>query len=662
MREFRNDIEGIRAIGAILVMAYHIWSQRVSGGVDVFFVVSAFLMTDMLLRSREQTGRLEITKFYSKILARITPLTYVVISVTLIAIVFLVSPTFWRVQFNEAIMASIHLENFHLARTSANYLDRSGILSPFQQFWALSLQVQFYVTLPVVLTVALSAQRWLNRDKLQIYTVLVLGAASFGYAQIALAKDPAAAYFSIFTRYWEFSIGMMLAFLTRYRFGLSNSLKLVGSIFGLFVLLAWGLIDFGNFYYPGIVALGPVLAAAVLILSGMQGYNGPVQSILKHPYAVAIGSLSFSIYLWHWPIFVFSRILTGDQETSILVGLGIIALAIATAFASKKFIEEPLRNILRNGLYRPFFVTAAVCSILLASILLFRQEIVKIQNAAPSFYQTFNQRHFDGDALSLQSNATTLSARQFIAVGRDVSATASLKCDPFSSRDKSRPKLCSFGDVGADRVVVLTGGSRAAHWEPLFSEIGKRHNFELISATRSACTFGHLDGHSPACRAWNEAVVSEIVSIQPDYVIVSATRLVNKGATVTEHVPETFVAQWQKILSAGIPIIALRDTPIQVQHPNNCLWMNQETAHICGTPASEIFPKTISGIDFILENEAQISYLDMTPLFCTETICPVYFDGRLMYRDRSHLTKSYMIYISKIAEERFAKRLPEFFD
>lgn len=662
MREFRNDIEGIRAIGAILVMVYHIWSQRVSGGVDVFFVVSAFLMTDMLLRSREQTGRLEITRFYSKILARITPLAYVVISATVVGLILMVSPTFWRVQLNEAIMASVHLENVQLARTNANYLDRDGILSPFQQFWALSLQVQFYITLPLVLTAALSAQRWINLDKLHIYAVLALGVSSFGFAQIAIAKDPAAAYFSIFTRYWEFTIGMMLAFLTRYRFSLPNGLKLVGSFFGLFVLLAWGLIDFGTLHYPGVVALGPVLAAAILILSGMGGYNGPVQALLKHPYAVAIGSLSFSIYLWHWPIFVFSRILTGGQETSLPIGLGIIALAIATAFASKTLVEDPLRSFLRNGLYRPFFATATVVSILLVGILLFRQEIIRIQNAAPSFYQTFSQRHFGGDALSLQSNATTLSARQFIAVGRDVSATSTLECDPFGSRNKSMPKLCSFGDVGADRVIVLTGGSRAAHWEPLLSELGKRQGFKLVSATRSACTFGYLDGYSPECKAWNEAVVSEIVAIQPDYVIVSATRLIRKGGTLVEYVPEPFVAQWQKVLSAGIPIIAFRGTPIQGQHPNNCLWMNQEVAHRCGTPVSEIFSETIAGIDLILENEAQLDYYDMTPLFCTEMICPVYFDGRLMYRDRSHFTKSYMIYISALAEKHFAKRIPAFFD
>jgi peptidoglycan/LPS O-acetylase OafA/YrhL len=586
----------------------------------------------------------------------------VVISATLVGIVFLVSPTFWRVQLNEAIMASIHLENVQLARTNANYLDRDGVLSPFQQFWALSLQVQFYITLPIVLTVAQSAQRWLNLDKFHIYAVLALGAASFGYAQISLAKDPAAAYFSIFTRYWEFTIGMMLAFLIRYRFSLSPSLKLVGSFFGLFVLLAWGLIDFGSLHYPGVVALGPVLAAALLILSGVGGYNGPVQAILKHPYAVAIGSLSFSIYLWHWPILVFSRILTEDNETSLPIGLGIIALAIATAFASKRLVEEPLRSFLRNGLYRPFFATAAAGFILLAGTFLFRQEIVKIQNAAPSFYQTFSQPHFGGDALSLQRNATALSARQFVAVGRDVSATSASKCDPFGSRNKSQPKLCSFGEVGADRIIVLTGGSRTAHWEPLLSEIGERQNFELISATRSACTFGYLDGHSPECKAWNEAVVSEIVSKQPDYVIVSATRLIRKEGVLLEYVPKPFVAQWQKILSAGIPIIALRDTPIQNQHPNNCLWMNKEVAHRCGTLLSEIFPETISGMDFILENEAQIKYHDMTPLFCTETVCPVYFDGRLMYRNRSHFTKSYMIYISELAEKRFAKLLPEFFN
>lgn len=661
MREFRNDIEGIRAIGAILVMVYHIWTQRVSGGVDVFFVVSAYLMTDTLLRSREQTGHLAVKKFYSKILARVTPLAYVVISATLACILLLISPVFWRVQLNEAIMAIVHLENVQLARTDANYLDRDRLLSPFQQFWALSLQVQFYITLPFLLMIALAAKRWMKRDKLHIYTVLFLGVTSFAYAQIALARDPAAAYFSIFTRYWEFSIGIALALLTRYRVTLPDNVKLIGSFLGLFVLLSWGALPFEGQYYPGVIAIGPVLAASVLILSGMGGFAGPVQMLLKHPYAVAIGSLSFSIYLWHWPILVFSRAVTGKNETGPLMGLGIIALAIGIAFVSKRFLEDPIRSFLRRGLYRPFIATALAGIGLLASALLFRQDIVNVQNAAPSFYQTFDQRHFAGTELTLQSDATSLTRHQFVAVSRDVSATSRPKCDPFTSNEKSRPRLCRFGAIGADRVVVLTGGSRTAHWEPLLSDIAERRGFELVSATRSACTFGHLEEHSPDCSSWNEAVVAEIISLEPDYVIVSATRFTNTGGEHFEDIPETYVSQWSKLLSAGIRVIALRDTPMLDRHPNDCLWRKMEAAHQCASPRPDEDLVSESRKDFFAENEGRIEYLDMTSLFCTKTVCPAFFDGRLMYRDRSHLTKSYMIYISKMAELRFFEALPDFF-
>lgn len=665
-KEFRGDVEGIRAIGAVLVMVYHIWSQKVSGGVDVFFVVSSYLMTDTLLRTYDETGRLKPVQFLSRILSRVTPLAYLVVLVTLVGILSLSSPTFWRVQFNEAIMAIAHLENLQLARTGANYLDRDGTLSPFQQFWALSLQMQFYVALPFILMTAVFLWKRFSGQAAALGLVTVLGAISFVYAQIETGRDPSAAYFDPLARFWEFSVGISLAILHRGAFDLSDGIKGVMSWVGLAVLLTWGLLPLENASYPGAIALGPVMAAAMLILSGRNNYQGPVQRVLKHPYAVSFGGLSFSIYLWHWPLLVFSRLITEEAQSSFLDGLLIILGAIAIAILSKKLIEDPLRSVLRQRTMRPYAATAVLGAALLAPVFFIRGEIIDIQRGAPDTFKKFENAYYTGNQITLQSDASALSRQDFIAVGRDVPGTALAKCDPFGAGDKADPLFCTFGAMDSERTLVLVGGSRTAHWEPLLSEIGKRNGLAVVSATRSACAFGYLEGLSAACQQWNEKVIEQIIAMKPDFVVANATRVAggvaDQGKTVVEYVPLPYVEQIKKLLDANINVIGLRDTPRHAQHPVECLWRNLSTAERCSTPRPDTFDAGLSEGSPHLKDHDNFWFVDLSDLFCDTTQCPAFFDGRLMYRDGGHLTKSFMIYMSAMAETSLKAQVPRLFE
>lgn len=351
---YRYDIQGIRAIGAILVLVFHIWFQKVSGGVDVFFVVSGYLMTGILLRQYAKDKKLKVIQFWANIVKRVAPPAYVVLVATLILSYFFIPPVYWVATIHEFVFSAANLENLLLMRREVDYLQSGDPASPFQQYWALSVQVQFYAFIPFLIAPLLYIS-----SKIKSLTPLVMGVfivicASFIYSVVSTAATPSTAYFNPLGRVWEFLAGSMVAIMLPY-IKLSKGLAFTLSLAGIIVLFSVGFVIPRNWNFPGYVALFPVSAAVFLIISGSRiESKSIVNKLLTNKYLVMLGAMSFTIYLWHWPILVFFQNYYETVHLGFIKGLVIILIGIALAIITTSLIERPFRKIPKNKTWLAF--------------------------------------------------------------------------------------------------------------------------------------------------------------------------------------------------------------------------------------------------------------------------------------------------------------------
>lgn len=368
-REYRSDIQGIRAISAFLILVYHIWLHRVSGGVDVFFVLSGYVMTSMLLAQIAAEGRFSLLRFWGGILGRVAPTALLIIVLTLIGSYFFLPEPLWTASLREGLANSFFVQNLQLMKSSVDYLAREEPPSPYQHFWALSIQFQFYLLLGLVLLFITKAVDTTKTISSFLLISLAILSASFVHSVVETAGNPESAYFSPMTRSWEFFAGVITAILLPHvRFAVV--LRTLAGLVGLAALLSIGLVVPREMAYPGFVALLPVSAAILLLISGARGEATVVSRALANRYLVALGGVSFSIYLWHWPILIFYQEHTGSAAVALLPGLAIIAGSVLFAFASKYLVELPLKRAsdgrspwVPYGLYVGFLVPALALGI-----------------------------------------------------------------------------------------------------------------------------------------------------------------------------------------------------------------------------------------------------------------------------------------------------------
>ena len=652
-RVYRQDIQGVRAIGAVLIMIYHIWLNRVSGGVDVFFVVSGFFMANLLLRQVATDGIVRPFIFWGKIIKRIAPSAYTILLLTLLLGYLFIPETRWVDLVNQTIFSALHLENIYLMRSSVDYLAREEPPSAVQQFWALSIQIQFYFMLPLAFLFACA----LSKKFRSLYPLMaVIGGIvllSFAYSLQVTYQTPDSAYFNPLARAWEFFLGALVAVVLPYVKIGRNWRDLLGFI-GLVALLSCGLLVPETMHYPGYASLLPVTAAILLILSGSSGEISRTSRFLSNRYLAFIGGISFSIYLWHWPLLVFYLDSTGSDHVSIPAGLLIIAGGLVLAIASKRFIEDAFRTskgekqdpriayVIGILFFIPAIATPAAWKIHFNSILYDQNDM-----AVP---------YFEMASINVQLDAQGVPFAQF------VNAKSIL---PESYPDDCHQKtadpeviICEYGDTESNISIALVGGSHATQWLPALDTIGKKLNLQVLNITKSYCPLGALENSHASCIEWNKRVIAKLVELQPAVVITNSTR--SGIGTVEEFVPESYVAQWQALANNNINVIGIRDNPQFAFDVAHCIARNKEEPLACSKPRSEALRKT----DPTLQYRTQLRNLelvDMSNFLCTLDTCTTVFNDTLMYRDRAHLSVSYVNFLTVKLHEKLARVSPDIF-
>ncbi|OLL75878.1 acyltransferase 3 [Pseudonocardia sp. Ae168_Ps1] len=339
----------------VLVVVYHVWVGRVSGGVDVFFLITGFLIVGGLYRAGLRGG-VDVLATWKRQLSRLLP----AITVVLAAGAFLLPESRWIPTVRETVASLLFVQNWELAANAVDYAARNDAASIVQHFWSLSIQGQFYLVAPLLVAGVVIASQ---RDRADLHTrltgtLLVVGGASLAYSVYLTVVNQPLAYFHSLTRVWEFALGGLLAlWISRIegRPELTAGARMALGWLGVLALVSCGVLLQVDRAFPGWAALWPTVAAALVIVAGRSGHPLGADRLLAGPLLRSIGDLSFPLYLWHWPILVLALVYTGDERLSLGAGAVVIGVSFVLAWLTHRFVKRPIaaldvRHSLRTGL------------------------------------------------------------------------------------------------------------------------------------------------------------------------------------------------------------------------------------------------------------------------------------------------------------------------
>ena len=347
---YRPEVQGLRALAVLMVVTYHVWLGRVSGGVDIFLLISAFLLTLSFVRKVEGGKPLRLVSHWLHLFKRLIPAAVVVILGVLAGTWLVIPQSRWPDVLNEAWASLLYRQNWLLAETAVDYYaqDHAGA-SPLQHFWSLSIQGQVFILWPLIFAGAALVWRLLQRRRNVSYRLVLMVAfsgifiASLIFSVDQTATNQAYAYFDTRTRLWEFALGSLLALSLPY-LKPGKALRVVLGWAGLAAMISCGLVLTVDRSFPGFIALWPTLAAAAIIVAGQSGSRYGVDRVLSSKPLVALGDNSYALYLWHWPVLVLALAGTGIDAPNLVQGLAIVAASVVLAVLTTRFVEKPLRE------------------------------------------------------------------------------------------------------------------------------------------------------------------------------------------------------------------------------------------------------------------------------------------------------------------------------
>ncbi|MFC5141785.1 acyltransferase family protein [Actinomycetospora rhizophila] len=636
---FRPEIEGLRGLAAVLVVIYHVWVGRVSGGVDVFFLLSGFLVVGMLVRAAER-GRLRVAATWLRLFWRLLPTAGLVLLVSAVAVLALVSPLLWSQNVAEIVASAFFLENWRLAADAVDYYADNSAASVAQHFWSLSVQGQFSVVAPllVLLVAAIARRRRADVRRLVVVVLVGVAAASLTYSVITTAADQPFAYFDSLARAWEFALGGVLG-LTVDRIRLPRRVRVLLGWAGVLALVACGVVLDVGAGFPGYLALWPVAAAAAVVVAGTTGTG--VDRLLTSRTGQYLGEISYPLYLWHWPVLILYLATRGRSEVGLVGGLGVVGLSVALAVVTHHVVERPARGVAPGG--PPRWRPAALLAATLAPVLLVCVAWYATSSRDTAAFPELGDPSHPGAVSRLpgfvyEGEPDPPLRPSTVAVVDDW-VTYQQAC----ARPPEHPnlELCTYLPAETpDRVVVVVGDSHMQQFLPALEPLARERNWEVRTLIRPGCPFSTGSdanlGEVP-CLEWNAAAIEHLVADPPDAVLAGATRDVRAGRT--EETPPGFVAAWQRLDAAGIPVVALRDNPRFDWWPAECVETHGRGAPSCELPREELYdPEPPYAA---LDVPPNVGFLDLTDHLCTDTVCPPEIGNVMVYLDDNHLSASY---------------------
>ena len=657
-RKFRHEIEGLRAVAALLVAVYHIWLGNVSGGVDVFFVVSGFLITLSLLNEYERTGKINFFDYLLKLAKRLFPLAFTVLFFVIIASIFLLPQILWNQTIKEIIASALYIENWQLARNAVDYLAQNNEASPVQHFWAMSVQGQFYFMWPILLLLSIILAKYIFKKSIRstfLLTIIIVFFLSLTYSIYLTAQNQPWAYFDTFTRVWEFSMGGILALIIS-KIVLRKSFSVILGWLGLVGLISCGVILQVGSVFPGYAALWPTLCAAFIILAGNQGGKFGVHQLLSSKVLVNFGGIAYGFYLWHWPILIFYYLLTGNEKVNVLDGCIIIIFAIILAYLTTYFIEKPYRTKQISSRFKlAFFSLCFVMPILLLSVGWYSsiKYLSKPDNAYANISDYPGAQVFLKEDKDKFVNDLTNFAPTPLQVRNDL---------PIAYYDGCHQKMgipemieCEYGATeNWDYTIALVGGSHALQWLPSLRSFAEEENVKILNYTKAVCRFTLDQQVEEDCKHWNEEVVERLISKKPDLVVTTA----DVGQDLMPIVPPDYLAMWEVLKENKIDVFAIRDNPWMNFDVPYCVDVNGADLNKCIVEREEVLLSE-SPWSQLEETPINVHYTDLNDYICDKDFCNPIEGNVLVYRDDNHISAAYSRTLGPMLKERLMPVLKE---
>ncbi|MGI8458879.1 MAG: acyltransferase family protein [Propionibacteriaceae bacterium] len=670
----RTDIEGLRALAVGLVVVYHLWPGAVPGGfvgVDVFFVISGFLITSHLLTTPPRHWR-DLTAFWSRRIRRLLPASLTVLTASLLASRLLAPETQWAHTARQIRAAALFVVNWRLAGDAVDYSAADAAASPVQHFWSLSVEEQFYLVWPLLIGLAILLAVRVGVPELRavrlVLVALVVG--SLTYSVFLTIHDPAQAYFVTPTRIWELGIGALLAAtLLNVRWRLSSRrpgpqrLRIAVTWMGLLAIVVAAVAYSSTTPFPGSRALLPVLGAAAVIATGDPRGAGAPGAVLALRPVQWVGGVSYAVYLWHWPLMIALPYVKGDSLGE-LDRVTIVAVTMVLAGATKRFVEDPFRTRRVQRWWRPF-VAAGLAIVLLVG--LSTVQLVEVgkrqadQDARVATALAVGGTCFGAAALDDGARCPETPVDALVpAVGQapldqyDTAHQLRGNNTCWASEPRYDVRTCEFGDPRSDVHVAVVGNSHAAQWLGALEDIADRrgwrltvmvaHSCAMIDARQSFATGEQTRG----CQRWVTSVRDRVAAGDFDLVVLSNKVSARPpGRSRAESLPE-LTAGYQQVLGSwlrsGTPVVAIRDTaePARtIGRVPECLERHPDEPRACGgTRTDWLLPDPVVAA-VAATDDRRVRLVDLSDHLCEPDYCAPAVGGVVVYSDFSHLTTTY---------------------
>ena len=681
-RPFRPDVEGLRAVAVLFVVLYHAGVPHLSGGyvgVDVFFVISGFVITGVLLRERASTGRTSILNFYGRRCRRIIPAATVVIVVTVLLSYVFLGIVGGDQTATDGLWATIFLANFHFASTGTSYLTEFQPPSPLQNFWSLSVEEQFYVVYPTLFLFVARARIAVSfRARLAIVLSVAI-AISFALSVAQTASAPTIAFFSPFTRAWELALGALVAVGTAWLRRVPSRMAMVMTWFGL-CLIALAAVSYNaKTAYPGSAVALPVVGTALVIAGGTVVMRHGAESLLRLWPFRQLGKLSYSLYLWHWPVLILAAESAGKTSLPVTTNLRWLLVALGLSIITYVTIENPIRH--SRPLNRNRFLSVGMGVGLIALTLTVVVGALRVHTAT-----------YAPDAASLHQMKETAS---LAAVEKLVAAAPGIhklpaNLDPplgvsalgwpygsscWANFSETSVPPCLFGDPHGTRTMVVVGDSHAQMWFDTINAIAKESHWRLWYLAKSACpepllpyTKNQFGGEYTSCDSWHKFVINRINKLDPDLLIVSEEdrQSPNAGPPYsTTQWTEGLDAFFRAITAPRAKFVVIGNIPMLPQTGPACIARHTDDVQACSATVAASETHYHSAEAAAVESFGG-RYIDPTPWFCSKVCTPV-IGNYDVYFDHWHMMGPYALSLAHVlaqalelppSKDNFGERAP----
>ena len=702
--EHRSDIEGLRAIAVIAVLLFHFGVPGTDGGyvgVDVFFVISGFLITALLLREKEATDTISLRDFYARRIRRLLPVSFAVVVVTAIGGIVWLSPARLDDFAQEIVATALFFPNMLFASRGANYLQSQLQPSPLQHFWSLAVEEQFYAIWPVLMVLVTRGRTLVRQRVFLLVSAIVLG--SFVMSVAFTTAQPSWSYFALHTRAWELGIGALLAVLWPFftaRTGLIRPwIGWMGAALIVFSVLTFS----GATAFPGYLALLPVLGTALIIASGRSQSEVAMHPASLHRMLAVrplqyIGARSYALYVWHWPPLIIVEASRGDS-LSVMDRLWILAAVLAATEITHRVLENPIRRsqflVQRTQLtlnIGAFVVLGGVLAGAAAAYIQPNQTTGVVVTTPTLATSTTTASASTTTTLAAPSGPQPISmtqegAPQPVIDGLSISVAPD-NLDPPTNKAETNTNItydndchqffketikkdCIFGDPTGEITVALYGDSHAAQWFSPLNEIAIANKWRLITLTQGGCTPIELSifnvqngGVYRHCTPWRANALQYMKDQSVDFVITGQYvryRDADTGGIVSSRqwrVGYTELAQ--TLRASSMEPIFIGDTPDIPGVPPECIASNRRNVSQCvATLNRSTLVDVMDALRKVARDE-KVSLIDPQRWLCHNNLCPVVVGNISVYRDDNHISDVMARWLQPLLADKIVPFITEF--